>query len=49
MEFSGGEDLSSLVNRIQTETGFTIDGHMLQLYGLCPNCQQKQKEKLTNA
>ncbi len=49
VEFSGGEDLSSLVNRIQTETGFTIDGHMLQLYGLCPNCQQKQKEKLTNA
>lgn len=48
VEFSGGEDLSSLVSRIQKETGFTIDGHMLQLYGLCPQCQNKQKEKQTN-
>jgi len=49
VEFSGGEDLSSLMVRVQKETGFTIDGHMLQLFGLCPECQIKQKEKLQNA
>jgi Fur family ferric uptake transcriptional regulator len=43
VEFSGEEDLSNLVNRIQKETGFVVDGHMLQLYGLCPECQSKQK------
>jgi Fe2+ or Zn2+ uptake regulation protein len=43
VEFSSEEDLSNLVNRIQKETGFVVDGHMLQLYGLCPECQSKQK------
>jgi Fur family ferric uptake transcriptional regulator len=43
VEFSGAEDLSNLVNRIQKETGFVVDGHLLQLYGLCPECQSKQK------
>lgn len=43
VEFSGEEDLSNLVNRVQKETGFIVDGHLLQLYGLCPECQNKQK------
>jgi len=49
VEFSGAEDLSNLTKRIQKETGFTVEDHLLQLYGLCPDCQKKQKAKLTNA
>ena len=43
VEFSGAEDLSKLVSRIQNETGFIVDGHLLQLYGLCPECQTQLK------
>jgi Fur family ferric uptake transcriptional regulator len=43
IEFSGGDDLSVLLNRIRQETGFEVDGHLLQLFGLCPECQ-KEKE-----
>jgi Fur family transcriptional regulator, ferric uptake regulator len=39
VEFTGMEDLSPLMERIHAETGFTIDEHLLQFYGLCPNCQ----------
>lgn len=41
IEFTGMEDLSDLIDRIQEQTGFTIDEHLLQLYGLCPACQEK--------
>ena len=43
IEFSGGDDLSALLNRIQQETGFEVDGHLLQLFGLCPKCQQEKE------
>ena len=41
IEFTGTDDLSSLLRRIQQETGFDIHGHLLQLYGLCPQCQKR--------
>ncbi|MBW6467400.1 MAG: transcriptional repressor [Brevefilum sp.] len=41
VEFTGMEDVSLLVERIQAQTGFTIDEHLLQFYGLCPACQEE--------
>ncbi len=31
-------DLSSLEHRLSRETGFNIEGHLLELYGSCPDC-----------
>jgi Fur family ferric uptake transcriptional regulator len=39
VEYSGSEDLSNLIEAIQVQTGFQIDGHLLQLFGRCPACQ----------
>jgi Fur family transcriptional regulator, ferric uptake regulator len=44
VEFTGMEDLSPLVDRIQEQTGFTIDEHLLQFYGLCPTCQEEVEQ-----
>ncbi len=40
VEFPGTENLKDLVARIQRETGFLIQEHMLEFQGLCPNCQE---------
>ncbi|MCB2213852.1 transcriptional repressor [bacterium] len=45
IEFTGEDDLSTLLQRIQGQTGFRVDGHLLQLYGLCPDCQNHQNNK----
>lgn len=42
VEFSGMEDLSPLLTRIEQDTEFIIDEHLLQFYGLCPKCQQRR-------
>ncbi len=39
VEFDGAQDLSDLLNRIKKQTHFIIDGHLLQLQGICPECQ----------
>jgi len=39
MDFSDC-DLSGLGQRIAQETGFKIEGHLLELYGSCPNCRK---------
>lgn len=39
VEFAGSEDLDPLVERVQQMTGFRVDDHMLELLGLCPECQ----------
>ncbi len=31
--------LAGVVNRIATESGYRIDEHRLELFGLCPSCQ----------
>jgi Fur family ferric uptake transcriptional regulator len=34
-------DLDPLMDSLRTRTGFAIDVHMLELMGLCPDCQTK--------
>jgi len=41
MEFDGMDDLSELIDRVQSDTGFLIQKHLLQLFGLCPECQRR--------
>ena len=39
-EFSGGDDVRPLIKRVEAATGFTVNSHLLQLSGLCPDCQE---------
>lgn len=34
-----GCDLASLTHRLESESGFRIERHQLELYGVCPQCQ----------
>ena len=34
-------DLTKLANRLSRETGFKIEGHLLEFSGRCQNCQSK--------
>ncbi|MCX6064167.1 MAG: Fur family transcriptional regulator [Chloroflexi bacterium] len=34
-----GDDLDNLINSIAVRTGYTIQEHWLQLFGLCQNCR----------
>jgi Fur family ferric uptake transcriptional regulator len=38
-EFPGEDDIHMLIERVETETGYRVDDHLLQLFGLCPDCQ----------
>lgn len=37
--YFAGDDLSGLIERVQGQSGFTIQEHWLQFHGLCANCQ----------
>ncbi len=41
MEFDGYADIDQLIARVEGDTGFKVQKHLLQLYGLCPACQEK--------
>lgn len=41
LEFSGSDDINDLVQRVEAETSFQVRDHLLQLFGLCPECQQR--------
>jgi len=36
VEFPGGDDLERLQGKLEDETGFQVEGHLLQFYGHCP-------------
>ena len=38
--FAGSEDLNDLIRRVEAETKFRVSDHLLQLYGICPDCQK---------
>jgi Fe2+ or Zn2+ uptake regulation protein len=40
VEFPGSEDLEELVARVQQQTGYRVEDHLLQLIGLCPACNR---------
>jgi len=44
--FAGSEDLSSLIQRVEAETKFQVSDHLLQLFGLCPDCQETKADAL---
>ena len=39
VEFPGCEGLDGLIARVQQETGYRVQDHLLQLVGVCPDCQ----------
>jgi Fe2+ or Zn2+ uptake regulation protein len=40
VEFSGSHDLDVLIARLERETGYQVDEHLLQLVGTCQACRQ---------
>lgn len=40
IEFTGWDNLDELIQRVEAETNFKVNDHLLQLYGLCPECQK---------
>ena len=40
--YFSGDDLSVLIDRISSESGFVIQSHWLQLQGICQKCQPKK-------
>ena len=46
MEFTGTEDLGTLVRQVEGETHFAVNDHLLQFFGICPDCRA-QTEKTT--
>ena len=43
-EFEGCA-VESAVGRVTAQTGYKVNGHWLELFGLCPECQKKGREK----
>jgi Fur family ferric uptake transcriptional regulator len=42
VEFPGEDDLHALIERVEARTGYRVDDHLFQLFGLCPNCQETE-------
>ncbi len=38
VDFPGHDDLALLIARVEEHTGYHVDAHLLQLFGVCPSC-----------
>jgi Fur family ferric uptake transcriptional regulator len=45
MEYFSGDDLSGLIERISRRSGYQVQEHWLQLFGLCGSCQAAAGEQ----
>jgi Fur family ferric uptake transcriptional regulator len=45
MEYFSGDDLSGLIERISQQSGYQVQEHWLQLFGLCASCQVATGER----
>lgn len=41
VEFAGC-DIGAVISSAQAQTGFAAQGHWLEIFGLCPTCQEKR-------
>lgn len=46
--FSGDDGMADLMKQVSRESGYKVQEHWLQLFGLCENCQQAKKFENTN-
>lgn len=44
VEMFEGDDLSKLTQRVEDTTGYHIQDHWLQLFGLCPRCTLQSRQ-----
>jgi len=44
VEFRPQEGLTELLRQVEEATGYDVQGHLLQLIGLCPACQRSDKD-----
>ncbi len=45
VRFDGDGDVSVLERRLAQETGFTIYGHHLEVYGICAQCREEGEDR----
>lgn len=43
VEFQGHNDLDDIIARLESRTGYRVHDHLLELLGLCPECQRAEK------
>jgi Fur family ferric uptake transcriptional regulator len=49
VEFAGLEAFSSIIEQVSNTTGYLIENHMIELLGLCPDCQEILGDNVVNS